>query len=53
MSRAMSSFIYRATEVTRETVHVKRDEKQRGVHMASSLLAGSVMLLMQRGWRHL
>lgn len=47
MFHIMSSFIHRATEVTRETVHLKRDEKQRGVHMASSLLAGSVSLLKQ------
>lgn len=48
----MSSFTYSATKVTRETVRLKRKEKQREVHVARLLLAGSVSQPMRRVGRH-
>lgn len=48
----MSAFACGATKVTRETVCLGRTEKQREVHVARSLLAGSVLQPMQRVGRH-
>jgi len=48
----MSSSTYSATKVTRETVSLKRNEKQREVHVARLLLAGSVSQPMRRVGRH-
>lgn len=48
----MSSFICSTTKVTRETARLGRTEKQREVHVARSLPAGSVSQPMRRVGRH-